>query len=164
MAEAFGLDMGFGCKTERHDDGRTLSKSKEDSWLENKRKKEENRAYFLTTMCLNAVLTANYRAPHEMVLWQATKSLGTSRSVNDFCALFGLCITERGRYGRKEIMVCNRQNNELIPKDVSMAAMAWDNNDMKLTTNLVGQDYVSFWAAWSVGTRNETLRLRPESE
>ena len=36
----------------------------------------------------------------------------------------------------------NRQDNELIPKDVSVAAVAWDNIDMKPTMNLVGQDYV----------------------
>ena len=96
MAEAFGLNMGFGCKTERHDDGRTLSKLREDSWLGNRRKNEENSAYFLTTMCLTAVLTTNDRAPHEMVLWQATKSLGTSRSVIDFCALFGPLHRGRG--------------------------------------------------------------------
>ena len=77
---------------------------------------------------------------------------------------FGLCVAERGRYDRKEIVVCNRQDNELIPKDISVVAVAWDNNDMKLTMNLVGQDYVSFCAAYSVGSRNETLRLRPESE
>ena len=59
MAEVFGLDVGFGCKTERHDDGRTLRKLREDSRLENKRKNVANRAFFLTTMCLNAVQMTN---------------------------------------------------------------------------------------------------------
>ena len=93
MAEVFGLDLGFGCKTERHDDGRTLRKSSEDTRLENKRKNIANRAYFLSTICLNAVLMTNYRAPHEMVLSQAMKSVSVPCSVS--ASLKGGVMTAR---------------------------------------------------------------------
>ena len=115
-------------------------------------------------MCLNAVLMTNLRAPHEKVLSQAMKSLGISTSVINFCVMLGLCIAERGRYDREEIVVRNHKDNELIPKDVSGVAVAWDSDDMKPTMNLVGQDKISFCAPGSVGSRNETLRLCPESE
>ena len=92
------------------------------------------------------------------------KSLGISRSVIDFCAILGLCIAERGRYDREEFVLRNRKDNDLIPRDVSVVAEAWDNNDMKPMINLVGQENVSFCAACSVGSRNETLSLCPESK
>ena len=164
MAEVFGLDVGFGCKTERHDDGRTLRNSSKDTRLEIKRKNVANRAYFLTTMCLNALLMTNYRAPHEMVLSQTMKSLGIFRSVIGFCAMLSLCIAERGRYDREEIVLRNRKHNELISRDVSVVVEALDNNDIKPTINPVGQDNVFFCAACSVGSKTETLSLCPESE
>ncbi|CAN0031584.1 unnamed protein product, partial [Ascophyllum nodosum] len=95
---------------------------------------------------------------------QALKSQGTSRVVIDFCAMLGICISERGRYDREEIIVRNRKDDSLIPPELSVVAIAWDNNDMKPTMNLVGQDYVSFCAVSSVGIRDQTLRLSPESE
>ena len=75
-----------------------------------------------------------------------------------------LCIAERGRYDREEIVLRNRKHNELISRDVSVVVEALDNNDIKPTINPVGQDNVFFCAACSVGSRNETLSLCPESE
>ena len=47
---------------------------------------------------------------------------------------------------------------------ISVVTVAWGNNDMKPTMNLVGQDYVSFCATSSVGIKDKTARLSPESE
>ena len=58
----------------------------------------------------------------------------------------------------------NRKDDSLISLGLSVVAVAWNNNDMKPTMNLVGQDYVSSCAASSVGIRGKTLRLNPESE
>ena len=158
MANAISLDMGFLNDTAGEEEGRPDTVSR--AWWQNANSEitDENRAYFLTTMCLNALLKDD-RAPDEM-LSQALKSHGTSRVVVDFYAMLGICISERGRYDREEIIVLNRKDDSLI----SMVAVAWDNNDMKPTMNLVSQDYVSFCAASSVGIKDKTARLSPESE
>ena len=115
-------------------------------------------------MCLNALLKGDYRAPHELVLSQALKSHGTSRAVTDFLAMLGLCTSERGRYDREEIVVGNRSDDKIVPKELSIVAAMWDNNDMKPTMNLLGQDYVSFVAASCVGVFDKSLHLSPESD
>ena len=79
-----------------------------------------------------------YRAPHEMMISQDLKSHGTSSVVIDFCAMLGICISERGRYDHEEIIVRNRKDDSLIPPELSVVAVAWDNNDMKPAMNLVG--------------------------
>ena len=71
-------------------------------------------------MRLNALLKDDYRAPHEMMISQALKSHGTSRVVIDFCAMLGMCITERGRYDREEVIVRCRKDDSLIPPDLSV--------------------------------------------
>ena len=91
-------------------------------------------------MCLNALLKDDYRAPHEMMISQHLKSHGMSRVVIDFCDMLGICISERRRYDREKIIVRNRKDDWLIPSDLSVVAVAWDDNDMKPTMNLVDQD------------------------
>ena len=58
----------------------------------------------------------------------------------------------------------NRKDDSLVPPDIYVVAFAWNNNDMKPTMNLVGQDYVPFCAANSVGINDKTLRLNPVTE
>ena len=164
LANAFNLDMGFRDDTAGEEKGRPVAKSRFSAPYANGHKNNEKKAYFSTTVCLKALLKDNYWAPHEMMISQALKSHGTSRVVIDFCAMLGICISERERYDREEILVRNRKDDSLIPPDLSVVAVAWDSNHMKLTMNLVGQDYVSFCAASSVGIRDKTLRLSPETE
>ena len=52
--------------------------------------------------------------------------------------MLGICITDRGRYDRQEVIVRKRKDDSLIPTDLSVVAVAWDNSDMKPTMNLVG--------------------------
>ena len=164
LANAFDLDMGFRDDTAGEEEGLPVAKSRFSAPYANGQKNNEKKAYFLTTVCLNALLKTDYRAPHKMMISQALKSHGTSRVVINFCAMLGICISERERYDREEILVRNRKDDSLIPPDLSVVAVAWDNNDMKPTINLVGQDYVSFCAASSIGIRDKTLRLSPETE
>ena len=164
LANVFGLDMGFRDNTTDEEEELPATNSRASAQQESSQKKYENRSYFLTTMYLNALLQDDYRAPHEMMISQTLKSHGTSRVVIDFCAMLGICISERGRYDREEIVVRNRKDHSLVPPGLSVVAVAWDNNDMKPTMNLVGQDYVPFCAASSVGIRGKTLRLCPETE
>ena len=99
-----------------------------------------------------------------MIILQAFKFHGTSRVVIDFCAMLRICILERGRYHREEIVVRNRKDGLLIRTGLSVIAVAWDNNDMKFTMNLVGQDYVPFCPASSVEVKDKTLRPSPKTE
>ena len=78
--------------------------------------------------------------------------------------MLGICISGSRRYDREDIIVRNRKDDSLIPPDLSVVPIAWGNNDMKPTMNLVGQDYVSFCAGSSVGIRDKTVRLSSESE
>ena len=163
LVNAFGLDMSFRDSTTDDKDGLRAMNSPASAQYANSQKNNENRAYFFTTMCLNALLQDNYRAPHEMMIWQTFKYHDTSRVVIDFCAMLGICISKRGRYDREEIVSQNRKDGSLVPPDLSVVAVAWDDNDMKPTMNLVGQDYVPFCAANSVGIKDKKLRLNPET-
>ena len=162
LANAFNVDMGLAGAM--NDQDPLPSSSNAGARTGNTRKREHNRAYFLATMCLSALLRQDYRAPHELVMSQALKSHGTSRAVIDFLAMLGLCISERGRYDREEVVVRNFHDTTIVPPELSIVAAMWDNNDMKPTMNLLGQDYVSFIAASCVGVSDKSLRLSPESE
>ena len=162
LATAFNLDTGLAGPI--NDQDPRPSSSIAGARTENIRKREHNRAYFLAIMCLSALLRKDYRAPHELMLSQALKSHGTSRVVIDFLAMLGLCISERGRYDREEVVVRNLKDATIVPPNFSIVAAMWDNNDMKPTMNLLGQDYVSFIAASCVGVSDRSLRLSLESQ
>ena len=68
MAKACSLDMGFRDETASEDEGRPDTISRARPQNANREKIEKNRAYFLTTMCLKALLKDDYRAPHEMMI------------------------------------------------------------------------------------------------
>ena len=104
LANAFDLDMGFRDDTAGEEEGLPVAKSRFSAPYANGQRNNENKAYFLT-VCLNALLKDDYRAPHEMMISQAVKSHGTSRVVIDFSAMLGICISERERYDREDISV-----------------------------------------------------------
>ena len=153
MANAFSLDMGFRNDTAGEEEGHPDTISRARSQNANSEKTDENRAYFLTTMCLISLLKYDYRAPHEMMISQAWKSHGTSRVESTSVLCWGYA-SRRGSGITEEIIVRSRKDNSIIPPHRSVVPIAWNNNDTKPTMNLVGQDYVSFCAGSSVGIRD----------
>ncbi|CAM9849615.1 unnamed protein product, partial [Sphacelaria rigidula] len=97
----------------------------------NDAKKKHILLYFFATMLIKAVLQRAYRAPHELMLAQALKSLGATRRVNDFLAGLGLCLTDSQRTKREEIVVHERRDHHVIPLAQGTPAVAIDNCDMK---------------------------------
>ena len=66
MPNAFSLDMGFRNDTAGEEEGRPDTISRARSQNANSEKTDENSAYFLMTMYLNALLKDYYRAPHDV--------------------------------------------------------------------------------------------------
>ena len=70
LANAFGLDMGFRDNTTDEQDELPVMNFPASTQYANSQKNNENRAYLFTTLCLNALLQDDYRAPHEMIIPQ----------------------------------------------------------------------------------------------
>lgn len=165
MHRAFDLDMGFAPATPVAPSDNTATRHRDEARDGKRSVNTRNLGYFVATMCVKSLLGGgSYRAPHEMMLAQALKSHGSSRQVIDFCAMLGLCTTDSGLFLREDMFVQNYLDEERIPLDLSVVAVAWDNNDMHAVMNLDGAQHIAFCAATSVGIADPKLRLSSEDD
>lgn len=55
--------------------------------------------------------------------------------------MLGLFITDNGRFKLEELVVHDRTDEAIIQLELSLVAVAWDNNDMHAPLNLKGAQY-----------------------
>lgn len=72
--------------------------------------------------------------------------------VIDSLANLRVCMPDSERYNRDMVHVRSREDYRLLPPGLFPIAIAWDNNDVKLTMDAtLGAPYVAFMGATAVG-------------
>lgn len=134
---AFDVNMGSAFATPVASSDNTVTKSNDETHDANRRKKTRSLGYFVATMSVEILLGRDSdTARHEIMQTQALKSHGFSRQVIKFWAMLCLYTTDRGFF-RNDMFENNYHDyEERIPLDLSVVAVAWDENDMYVVMNL----------------------------